>query len=147
MLLAWESEQPSLQPSITRYINNWDGTVWCGHTKLLLQSLRLSNKARQASSVGEIVNLMSVDVQCITDFLPRLQLIWSVPLQGIIAMISLYFTMGISIFAGVGVMLAMIPLNAWLGGWSRMIHMKQMKFKDTRTKIINEVLNGIKVCE
>ena len=88
---------------------------------------------------------MSVDVRCIVDFLPNLQLIWSAPLQAVIAIISLYFTMGISIFAGVGVMVAVIPLNTWLGGWSRMIHMKQMKVKDNRTKIINEVLNGIKV--
>ena len=95
--------------------------------------------------MGEIVNLMSVDIQCISDFLPNLQLLWSAPFQAVIAIVSLYFSMGISIFAGVGIMLAMIPLHACLGGWTRTLQVKQMMFKDSRTKIINEVLHGIKV--
>ena len=96
--------------------------------------------------MGEIVNLMSVDIQCISEFLPNLQLLWSAPLQVVIAIVSLYFTMGVSIFAGVGIMFTMIPLHACLGGWTRKLQVEQMMFKDTRTKIINEVLHGIKVC-
>ena len=111
----------------------------------LFQSLRLSSGARRTTTVGEIVNLMSVDIQCISDFLPNLHLLWSAPFQVVIAIVSLYFTMGISIFAGVGVMVAVIPLNACLGGWGRKIQAEQMRYKDTRTKIINEVLHGIKV--
>jgi ATP-binding cassette subfamily C (CFTR/MRP) protein 3 len=95
--------------------------------------------------VGEIINLMSVDIQCISEFLPNLQLLWSAPLQVIVAIVSLYFSMGVSIFAGVGIMLAMIPIHAYLGGWTRMLQVKQMVLKDSRTKIINEVLHGIKV--
>jgi ATP-binding cassette subfamily C (CFTR/MRP) protein 3 len=95
--------------------------------------------------VGEIINLMSVDIQCISEFLPNLQLLWSAPLQVIVAIVSLYFSMGISIFAGVGIMIAMIPVHAYLGGWTRTLQVKQMAFKDSRTKIINEVLHGIKV--
>ena len=89
---------------------------------------------------------MSIDVQCISDFLPTLHWFWSAPLQAVIAIVSLYFSMGISIFAGVGIMFAMIPLHAYLGGWTRALQVKQMMFKDSRTKIINEVLHGIKVC-
>ena len=96
--------------------------------------------------MGEIVNLMSVDIQCISDFLLNLQLLWSAPLQVVIAIVSLYFSMGISIFAGVGIMFALIPLHAYLGGWTRTLQVKQMAFKDSRTKTINEVLHGIKVC-
>ena len=88
---------------------------------------------------------MSVDIQCISEFLPNLQLLWSAPLQVIVAIVSLYFSMGVSIFAGVGIMYAMIPIHAYLGGWTRALQVKQMVFKDSRTKIINEVLHGIKV--
>ena len=95
--------------------------------------------------MGEIGNLMSVDIQYISDFLPNLQLLWSAPLQVIVAVVSLYFTMGVSIFAGIGIMLAMIPILACLSGWNRTLQVKQMIFKDSRTKIINEVLRGIKV--
>ena len=89
---------------------------------------------------------MSVDAQCIMDFLPNLSLIWSTPLRVIAAIAFLYYTLGISIFAGVGVMVAMIPLNICVGSLSRMLQVKTISYKDSRTKIINEVLNGIKVC-
>ena len=89
---------------------------------------------------------MSVDAQCVMNFLPSLPLIWSTPLRVVVAIAFLYFTLGISIFAGVGVMVAMIPLNICVGSLSRMLQVKTMSYKDSRTKIINEVLNGIKVC-
>ena len=98
------------------------------------------------TTVGEIVNLMSVDAQCIMEFLPNLQLLLASPFSVVAAMVFLYFTLGISIFAGVGIMIALIPINAWLGSWRRRLHVKQMAYKDFRTKVINEVLNGIKVC-
>ena len=43
-------------------------------------------------------------------------------------------------------MLLMIPLNSSLASWSKKLQMKQMGHKDSRIKLINEVLNGIKVC-
>jgi hypothetical protein len=53
--------------------------------------------------------------------------------------------MGPSIFAGFAVMLLMIPLNAGVASVSRKMQVKQMGFKDSRIKLVNEVLNGIKV--
>ena len=91
------------------------------------------------------MNLMSVDAQCITDFLQYIQLVWSAPFQVIISLVFLYFTMGVSIFAGVGVLVLIVGVNAWLGSWSRMLHVKQMSYKDSRIKLMTEILNGIKV--
>lgn len=45
------------------------------------KSLRLSNSARRHSTVGEIVNLMAVDVERMTDMATYLNMIWSAPLQ------------------------------------------------------------------
>ena len=42
-------------------------------------------------------------------------------------------------------MVLMIPLNIWLGNWSKKLQVKQMSHKDSRIKLVNEVLNGIKV--
>ena len=88
---------------------------------------------------------MSVDAQCVMNFLPNLPLIWSTPLRVVVAIVFLYFILGISIFAGVGVMIAMIPFNVCVGSLSRMLQVKTMLYKDSRIKIINEMLNGIKV--
>ena len=43
-------------------------------------------------------------------------------------------------------MILMIPVNAALATWGRKLQVKQMAFKDSRIKIVNELLNGIKVC-
>ena len=110
------------------------------------QALRLSNKARHTSTVGEIVNLMSVDAQRLMDLMSYLNMIWSAPLQIVLSLVFLYLTMRPSIFAGFAVMILMIPVNAAIATWSRRLQVKQMAFKDSRIKLVNELLNGIKVC-
>ena len=110
------------------------------------QSLRLSSRARRTSTVGEIVNLMSVDAQRLMDLMNFIHLTWSAPLQIVLSLIFLYLTMGPSIFAGVAVMILMIPVNSIVAAINRRLQVRQMSLKDSRVKLINEVLNGIKVC-
>ena len=71
----------------------------------------LSSNARKTRTVGEIVNLMSVDSQKCMELMTYVNLVWSAPLQILIALVLLWFTMGPSIFAGVGVMVLLIPVN------------------------------------
>ena len=85
----------------------------------ILQSLKLSNTARQKSTVGEIVNLMSVDAQRFMDLVTYLHYIWSCPMLIVLSIVFLYQTMGPSVFAGVGVMILMIPINAIIAAINR----------------------------
>ena len=109
------------------------------------QALRLSSKSRQTRTVGEIVTLMSVDAQRFMDLVNYLHIIWSGPLQIVLALIFLYLTMGPSIFAGLAIMILMMPVNAVVSAIMRRLHTKMMSKKDKRMKVINEILNGIKV--
>lgn len=109
-------------------------------TAVYRKALRLSNTARQASTVGEITNLMSVDVSRISDLCTYIHILWSGPFQISIAIYFLYQTLGVSIFAGVAVMILMIPLNAVLAQKSRRLNKKQMGNKDSRTKLMDEIL-------
>ncbi len=111
-----------------------------------MQALRQSSKSRQITTVGEVVNLMSVDAQRLMDTMTYVHIVWSAPLQIILSLIFLYQTMGPSIFAGFAVMVIMIPVNGVLASQSRKFQVRQMKEKDSRIKLVNEVLNGIKVC-
>ena len=43
-------------------------------------------------------------------------------------------------------MILMIPLNIGVASFSRKMQVRQMGHKDSRIKLVNEVLNGIKVC-
>ncbi|KAJ3097766.1 hypothetical protein HDU96_000252, partial [Phlyctochytrium bullatum] len=79
------------------------------------------------------------------DLTTYLHILWSGPFQISMALVLLYNTLGPSIFAGVGVMILMIPINALLATRSRGYNKEQMKNKDARTKLMDEVLNGIKV--
>ncbi|XP_077296379.1 multidrug resistance-associated protein 1-like [Arctopsyche grandis] len=109
------------------------------------KSLRLSSNARKDSTTGEIVNLMSVDVQRFVDLMQYLVLVWSAPLQMCIAVYFLWNILGYSVFAGILVILLLVPLNGFLIRTCKKIQTKQMACKDQRLKTINEILNGIKV--
>lgn len=91
------------------------------------------------------MNLMSVDAQRFMDTMTYIQMVWSAPLQIVLSLIFLYLTMGPSIFAGFALMIVMIPLNGVLSSWAKKLQVKQMREKDVRIKLVNEVLNGIKV--
>ncbi|XP_060071681.1 multidrug resistance-associated protein 1-like [Ylistrum balloti] len=107
--------------------------------------LLLSSAARRNSTVGEIVNLMSVDAQRFMDLMTYFHTIWSGPFQIAVSLYFLWQTLGPSVLAGTGVMIVMIPVNAVIAKKSRDLQMKQMRLKDSRIKLMNEVLNGIKV--
>lgn len=55
---------------------------------LSFQSLVITNSAKRSSTIGEIVNLMSVDAQRFMDLTMFLNMIWSAPLQ---ICLALYF--------------------------------------------------------
>jgi hypothetical protein len=107
--------------------------------------LKLSNAARKTSTVGEIVNLMSVDAQRFNDMMTYIHMIWSGPVQIIISIYFLWVTLGPSILAGLAVMIVLIPLNAVIANKVKQFQVQQMNLKDKRIKMMNEILNGIKV--
>lgn len=74
-----------------------------------------------------------------------LNMLWSAPFQMIVCLYFLWITLGPSVLAGVGVMVVLIPVNALIAKKSRTLQVTQMKHKDSRIKLMNEVLNGIKV--
>ena len=52
---------------------------------------------------------------------------------------------GPSVFAGLGVMILLIPINGVLANTTKKLQLKQMKYKDKRVKMMNEILSGMKV--
>uniref|UniRef100_A0A8D0MU12 Multidrug resistance-associated protein 1 n=1 Tax=Sus scrofa TaxID=9823 RepID=A0A8D0MU12_PIG len=109
------------------------------------KALVITNSARKSSTVGEIVNLMSVDAQRFMDLATYINMIWSAPLQVILALYLLWLNLGPSVLAGVAVMIFMVPLNAVMAMKTKTYQVAHMKSKDNRIKLMNEILNGIKV--
>ncbi|XP_046756511.1 multidrug resistance-associated protein 1 isoform X1 [Gallus gallus] len=109
------------------------------------KALVITNSARKTSTVGEIVNLMSVDAQRFMDLATYINMIWSAPLQVILALYLLWRNLGPSVLAGVAVMILLVPINAVMAMKTKTYQVAQMKSKDNRIKLMNEILNGIKV--
>ena len=108
------------------------------------KSLKLSNEGRAAKSTGDIVNLMAVDTQRLQDLTQYGQMLWSAPFQIVLCMASLYQLVGLSMLAGVGAMILMIPVNAVIAKVMKTLQKRQMKNKDSRTRLMTEILNNMK---
>ena len=62
---------------------------------------------------------MSVDAQQLMDLTSYIHNLWSSPIQIIIAVFFLYEAMGVSILAGVAVMVLLVPVNTILSRMAR----------------------------
>ncbi|NXD67183.1 MRP3 protein, partial [Eolophus roseicapillus] len=109
------------------------------------KSLVITNSAKRSSTVGEVVNLMSVDAQRFMDLVTFLNMLWSAPLQIFLALYFLWQTLGPSVLAGVAVMVLLIPFNSAIAMKTRAFQVEQMRYKDSRIKLMNEILGGMKV--
>ena len=72
--------------------------------------------------MGEIVNLMSVDAQRFMDLATYFHLIWSIPLQIVLSIVFLYFTLGLSAFAGVIKITMLRPIDTIVGLIRKKLH-------------------------
>lgn len=105
------------------------------------KSLKLSNEGRASKSTGDIVNYMAVDTQRLQDLTQYGQQLWSAPYQIVLCMLSLYQLVGLSMLAGVGAMVLMIPINGLIARLMKTLQKEQMKNKvcygETRTREVS----------
>ena len=76
-----------------------------------LQALRLSSTARKQTTIGQVVNLMSVDAQKVQDLYLYGNLLWSLPLTITLCIVFLWQTIGPSCLAGLALLLILLPIN------------------------------------
>lgn len=62
-----------------------------------------------------------------------------------VAMLQLWYLIGPATFSGIGVIVIMIFLNGILGRWQQGLQGIVLANKSNRIKILNEIINGIKV--
>uniref|UniRef100_UPI00358FC12E ATP-binding cassette sub-family C member 2-like n=1 Tax=Myxine glutinosa TaxID=7769 RepID=UPI00358FC12E len=111
---------------------------------LYSKSLVMSSAARRASTVGEVVNLVSTDMQRFMDVPTYIHLFWSSPLQIVLSLVFLWVELGPAVLAGLAAIVLLLPVNALLTTKSRIYQLKNIDLKDKRLKMMNDILNGIK---
>ncbi|XP_047908890.1 multidrug resistance-associated protein 1 isoform X5 [Anser cygnoides] len=109
------------------------------------KALTLANSSRRNYTTGEIVNLMSADVQQLMELTVNINLLWSAPFQIIMAVFFLWKELGPSALAGVAVLLLVIPINALIAAKVKSLKKSQMRYSDQRVKLLSEMLHGIKI--
>lgn len=114
-------------------------------TSLIYQKLfRLSGNMRAEFASAKIINHMINDAMRVSEFVFHVHDTWSAPLQVAVVTFMLWMQLQWSAFAGLGVMVLLIPVNIVIASKMRSIHTKLMDFKDQRVKLISEILFGIK---
>uniref|UniRef100_A0A8C3I573 ABC-type glutathione-S-conjugate transporter n=1 Tax=Chrysemys picta bellii TaxID=8478 RepID=A0A8C3I573_CHRPI len=109
--------------------------------------LVMSNAARRAATVGEIVNLVCVDVQRLMDLIIYFNGTWLAPIRIIICFVFLWQLLGPSALTAIAVFLILLPLNFVIT--KKRSHFQvlfdQMNHKDNRARLIHAILSDIKI--
>lgn len=108
------------------------------------KTLVLSTEDRAKKSTGEIVNLMAIDTQRLQDVTTYLQSLWSAPFQIVLCLVSLHRLVGNAMWAGVLIMVVNFIIQTPVAKHARSLQQTQMKIKDKRVRVTQELLNNIK---
>uniref|UniRef100_A0A4W4HCM0 ABC-type glutathione-S-conjugate transporter n=1 Tax=Electrophorus electricus TaxID=8005 RepID=A0A4W4HCM0_ELEEL len=108
-------------------------------------SLVLTSAARRTCTVGEIVNLVSADTQKLMDFVVYFNAVWLAPIEVALCLFFLWQLLGPSALAGITTVILIFPLNGFIAKKRSKLQEIQMKYMDGRIKLMNEILNGIKI--
>ncbi|KAL8555682.1 hypothetical protein ACS0TY_003484 [Phlomoides rotata] len=113
-------------------------------SQIYKKGLILSSQSRQSRSSGEIINIMSVDVQRITDFIWYLNTVWMLPVQISCAIFVLHINLGMGALVALAGTLTVMAGNIPLTRVQKRYQTKIMEAKDDRMKATSEVLRNMK---
>lgn len=113
-------------------------------TLVYRKALCVSLSERSCFSNGEIQTLMSVDAERTVNLCASLHELWSLPLQMAAALSLLYMQVKFAFFAGLAVILLLIPVNKWIATRISTASQLMMKAKDERVRKMGEVLTYIR---
>ncbi|XP_044525283.1 ATP-binding cassette sub-family C member 4 [Gracilinanus agilis] len=109
------------------------------------KALRLSNTAMVKTTTGQIVNLLSNDVNKFDQVTIFLHFLWAGPIQAIAVTALLWLEIGVSCLAGMAVLLILLPLQSCFGKLFSSLRSQTAAFTDIRIRTMNEVIMGIRI--
>ncbi|NXX29747.1 MRP4 protein, partial [Nicator chloris] len=109
------------------------------------KALRLSNVAMAKTTTGQIVNLLSNDVNKFDQVTIFLHFLWAGPLQAIAVTVLLWMEIGPSCLAGMAVLIILLPVQTCIGRLFSSFRSKTAALTDVRIRTMNEVISGMKI--
>lgn len=106
----------------------------------------MSSSAKNLSTSGEMVNLLSLNSHVFKELFFHLNLLWSAPIQITICMALLWKNLGFwASCAGLATMLTILPITAYISNKSKLLHKKRCELQDSRIEVTNEAISSIKI--
>lgn len=109
------------------------------------KSLSINPSFRIKFTTGEVINFMSTDADRIVNFCNSFHQFWSMPIQIGICLYLLYLQVDLAFLAGLAFAILLIPINRAISNKIAVVSKEMMAQKDSRVKITNEVLYGIRL--
>ncbi|XP_008276233.1 ATP-binding cassette sub-family C member 4 [Stegastes partitus] len=109
------------------------------------KALCLSTSAMGKTTTGQIVNLLSNDVNRFDDVTIFLHFLWVGPLQAAVVVGLLWVEIGPSCLAGMVVLMFLMPTQTMFGRLFSKFRSKTAVLTDSRIRTMNEVVSGIRI--
>uniref|UniRef100_A0A3B4WK00 Multidrug resistance-associated protein 4-like n=1 Tax=Seriola lalandi dorsalis TaxID=1841481 RepID=A0A3B4WK00_SERLL len=109
------------------------------------KALALSSESMGQTTTGQIVNLLSNDVNRFDEITLNLHYLWVGPLQAMVIVFFLWYEIGPTCLAGVAAVALMLPVQTWFGKLFGIFRSKTSVFTDNRIRIMNEVVSGVRI--
>ncbi|KAK5861056.1 hypothetical protein PBY51_022480 [Eleginops maclovinus] len=109
------------------------------------KALCLSSKAFAKTTTGQIVNLLSNDVNKFDEVTLYLHFLWIGPLQAATVILLLMYAIGPSCLAGMAVFFILMPVQTMFGRLFSSLRADTAVLTDDRIRTMNEVIAGIRV--
>uniref|UniRef100_A0A4W2CUK9 Multidrug resistance-associated protein 4 n=1 Tax=Bos indicus x Bos taurus TaxID=30522 RepID=A0A4W2CUK9_BOBOX len=108
------------------------------------KALRLSSSAMGKTTTGQIVNLLSNDVNRFDQVTMFLHYLWVGPLQAVAVITLLWMEIGISCLAGMAVLIILLFLQSYFGKLFSSLRSETAALTDKRIRTMSEVITGIR---
>ncbi|KAJ6466832.1 multidrug resistance-associated ABC transporter [Mycena sanguinolenta] len=95
--------------------------------------------------VGKLSNLVTSDLQNITDAKDFMLLFVNMPLQLVLCIWFLYVVLGWSAFVGLATILMMLPIPGYVGKWVQTVQRELSKKTDSRIQSVSETMNLLRM--
>uniref|UniRef100_A0A3B4GRL6 Cystic fibrosis transmembrane conductance regulator n=1 Tax=Pundamilia nyererei TaxID=303518 RepID=A0A3B4GRL6_9CICH len=109
------------------------------------KALHLSSSAMGKTTTGQIVNLLSNDVNKFDEVTIFLHFLWVGPLQAAAVVGLLWNEIGPSCLGGIGVLLILMPVQSMFGRLFSKFRSKTATLTDSRIRTMNEVVSGMRI--
>ncbi|KAK9696612.1 ABC transporter transmembrane region [Popillia japonica] len=114
-------------------------------TMIYRKSLRISKTVFGETTIGQLVNLLSNDVNRFDFAAVFMHSLWLSPLQTCIIILILCIEVGWTGIVGIVILALVIPIQIYLGKKSSILRLETAIKTDDRVRVMSEIISGIQV--